>query len=107
MKTLPIVIALLGLVGLLAYTNPSMNNYEAFYKQKFQQEASKGSDPLIGALGSLLSGIASSVMTSQTARRDFVIFSTYDTTMLDKHIKAIGVLNNFIVTQQPDLPSEG
>ncbi|NJD08759.1 MAG: DUF4359 domain-containing protein [Methylococcaceae bacterium] len=106
MKTVLWVLVVVCLVGLLAYTNPDMDRYQAYCSQEIQQEVGKkGSDPLTGALGSLLGGFAGTVMASQTARHDYVIFSSYDTTLGTEHFRAIGVLNNFIVLEKPQRQS--
>jgi hypothetical protein len=41
-------------------------------------------------------------MTKQTVRKDYVFFSTYDTTFGNEHMQAIGILNNFYITESPE-----
>ena len=57
---------------------------------------------MAGALGSLLGGFAANLMTKETVRKDYVFFSTYDTAFGNEHIRAIGVLNNFYITESPE-----
>lgn len=102
MKMLTMAVVLLGMLALLAYTNPSLTRYEEFVGQRVLEEARKQKDPLAGAIGSMFSGFVSSMLVHQTARRDYVFFSTYDTPLGQEHIKALGVLNNFFITEPAD-----
>jgi hypothetical protein len=105
MKTVLWVLVVVCLAGLLAYTNPDMERYQAYCSQEIQQEVGTGGDPLTGALSSLLGGFAGTVMASQTVRHDYVVFSSYDTALGAEHIRAIGVLNNFIILEKPQRKS--
>lgn len=105
MKLLPIILVLIALLGLLAYTNPELDDYDQFVNQQFTEESRKAKDPVTGALGSLLGGFAASVMIKQTVRKDYVFFSTYDTAFGNEHMRAIGVLNNFYITENPQSKS--
>jgi hypothetical protein len=102
MKLFSITLILIALLGLLAYTNPGLNNYDQFISQRITEESRKAKDPAAGALGSLLGGFAANLMTTQTVRKDYVFFSIYDTAFGNEHIKAIGVLNNFYITESPE-----
>jgi len=97
MKLFSITLILIALLGLLAYTNPNLNNYDQFISQRITEEARKEKDPLAGALGSLFGGFAANLMTKQTVRKDYVFFSTYDAAFGNEHMRAIGVLNNFYI----------
>ena len=101
MKLFSITLILIAVFGLLAYTNPDLNNYDQFISQQITQETRKEKDPMAGALGSLLGGFAANLMTKQTVRKDYVFFSTYDTAFGKEHLRAIGVLNNFYITENP------
>ena len=101
MKLFSITLILIALLGLLAYTNPKLDNYDQFISQRITEETRKEKDPMAGALGSLLSGFAADLMIKQTVRKDYVFFSTYDTAFGNEHIRAIGALNNFYVTESP------
>ena len=102
MKLFSFTLILIGLLGLLAYTNPKLDNYDQFISQRITEETRKEKDPLAGALGSLLGGFAANVMTKQTIRKDYIFFSTYDASFGNEHIRAIGVLNNFYITESPE-----
>jgi Domain of unknown function (DUF4359) len=102
MKLFSIFLILVALFGLLAYTNPKLDNYDQFISQRITEETRKEKDPLAGALGSLLGGFAANLITNQTVRKDYVFFSTYDTAFGNEHIRAIGVLNNLYITEEPE-----
>jgi hypothetical protein len=102
MKLFSIVLILIALLGLLAYTNPKLDNYDQFIGQRITEETRKAKDPMAGALGSLLGGFAANLMTKQTVRKDYVFFSTYDTAFGNEHIRVIGVLNNLYITEEPE-----
>ncbi len=102
MKLFSIILILIALFGLLAYTNPKLDNYDQFISQQIIEETREAKDPVAGALGSLLGGFAANLMTKQTVRKDYVFFSTYDTAFGNEHMQAIGVLNNFYITENPE-----
>jgi hypothetical protein len=102
MKLFSITLILIALLGLLAYTNPKLSNYDQFISQRITEETKKEKDPLVGVLGSLFGGFAADLMTKQTVRNDYVFFSTYDTAFGNEHIRAIGILNNFHITESPE-----
>jgi hypothetical protein len=93
---------LVALFGLLAYTNPKLDNYDQFISQRITEETRKEKDPVAEALGSLLGGLAANLMTKQTVRKDYVFFSTYDTAFGNENLQVIGVLNNFYITESPE-----
>jgi hypothetical protein len=99
MKLFSIILILIVLFGLLAYTNPKLDSYDQFINQRITEETRKEKDPVAGVLGSLLGGFAANIMTKQTVRKDYVFFSTYDAAFGNEHLRAIGVLNNFYITE--------
>jgi hypothetical protein len=99
MKLFSITLILIALFGLLAYTNPGLNSYDQFISQRVTEETRKEKDLVVGALGSLLGGFAANLMTTQTVRKDYVFFSTYDTAFGNEHMRTIGALNNFYITE--------
>ncbi len=101
MKLFSITLILIALSGLLAYTNPGLNDYDQFISQRITEETKKQKDPVAGVLGSLLGGLTANLMTTQTVRKDYIFFSTYDTAFGNEHLRAIGVLNNFYTTESP------
>ena len=102
MKLFSITLILIALFGLLAYTNPKLDNYDQFISQRITEETRKEKDTVAGTLGSLLGGFAANLMTKQTVRKDYVFFSTYDMAFENEHLRAIGILNNFYITENPE-----
>ena len=104
MKSLVIIAALLALLSLMVYTNPSMddlNNYVCQYVIKESQKKIK--DPQGQFLGAILGSIAGSVMSSQTVRTDYILFSTYEVQFGKERFRALGIFWNFILLEKPDL----
>jgi hypothetical protein len=103
-KVLSAVVVALCLLGLLVFTNPRMEDYEQYLRQEILRETGKGDDVGI-ALGALVSGVASSLLTGATVRNDYVFWSTYETMLGNKPLRVLGVLRNFVVLQDADLAS--
>jgi len=101
-KLLSFIIVMVALLGLLAYTNPTLESYESFVHQKIIQEA-QGND-VNQALGYFLGGFASRFLASQTIRKDYIFLSIYETNIGDEHLKALGILKNFILLETPRSP---
>lgn len=102
MKSLAFTIVIVALLGLLAYTNPTLESYESFVHQKIIQESQ--SNDVNRALGYFLGGFASRFVAGQTIRKDYVFLSIYETTMGDQQLKALGILKNFILLETPQSP---
>lgn len=102
MKLIAIVLILIAFSGLLAYTNPQLENYDQFISQRMIETSRQQKDPLAGAFGALFGDFAARLMTQQTLRKDYVFFSTYDTAFGNQQMRAIGVLNNFYLTEEPE-----
>jgi len=104
MKTLSILIVIMGVMGLLAYKNPSMEDYNQFLRQSIIEETHKAKgDPLGQALGALFGGLAGTLVTNQTIRRDYVFFSLYEAKFGNDKLKLLGILKNFLFIEKPDL----
>jgi hypothetical protein len=104
MKSLPIVIASIALVGLMAYTNPSMDDFGNYVRQYVIKESQKEmKDPLGRFLTSILGGIAGGVVSTQTVRTDYILFSTYEVQWGKERFKALGICRNFVLLEKPDL----
>lgn len=101
MKMIISIIALIGITILMAVTNPKLETYEQFVDQQINIETRKQQDPLANVIGSLFGGVATNFVIQQTVRQDFVLFSTYDTQFGNEHLKAIGLFNNFYITEKP------
>ena len=104
MKSLAIIIAVVALVGLMVYTNPSKDDLSNYVRQYVMKESQKKiKDPQGQFLGTILGGIAGSVMSSQTVRTDYILFSTYEVQFGKERFKALGIFGNFILLEKPDL----
>ena len=104
MKSLSIIIALVALVGLMVYTNPSMDDLGNYVRQYVMKESMKKmKDPQGQFLSAVLGGIAEGVVSSQTLRTDYVLFSTYEVRFGKERLKALGIFRNFILLEKPDI----
>jgi hypothetical protein len=97
-KTLASTIVIVAILALLAYTNPQLDHYERFIEQEIVQKTSK---QLERVLGQVLGGLASTVLINNTTRTDYVFLSTYETSLGDERLRALGILNNFMVLEMP------
>lgn len=104
MKYLAIIIGLVALAGLMVYTNPSKDDLGNYVRQYVIKESQKKmKDPKGQALSAMLGGIAGSVMSSQTVRTDYILFSTYEVQFGQERFSALGIFRNFIPLEKPDL----
>ena len=98
MKSLSGTIIIVALLGLLAYKNPTLDDYEHFMRQKITEESKTDVEK---ALGFFFGDFASRFVASQTVRKDYIFLSTYDTELNGEHLRAFGILNNFIILENP------
>jgi hypothetical protein len=106
MKLIASVIIVIALLGLMAYTNPSIDEYNTYIRQSIVKEGQKPkTDPVSQLLSPLLGGIAGTLVTSQTVRTDYVFFSIYEVRLGNERLKALGVLKNFVLLEKPDVKS--
>jgi hypothetical protein len=104
MKSLAIIIVLLALATLMVYTNPSSDDLGNYVRQYVMKESQKKmQEPSGQFLSSILGGIAGSVISSQTIRTDYILFSTYEVQFGKERFKALGIFRNFILLEKPDL----
>lgn len=99
MKLLASTLIPIAILGFLAYTNPKMDGYDQFINQRILEKTRHANDPLEGMIGSVLGGFAAKLLSQQTIRKDYIFFSRYDTAIGNKHIRSIGVLNHFYLTE--------
>lgn len=102
MKLLSFTIATVALLGLLVLTNPKMVDYEQFVRN-FVTDSTGNAEPIDRALGLLFGGLAGSLASTVTTRHDYVLFSIYNSTLPNNHLKVFGALNNFFVMEQSTL----
>jgi tryptophanase len=104
MKSSALAIALVALLGLLAYSNPSLDDFGNYVRQNIVQESQRErNDPLGGFLGSIMGGIAGGLVTNQTVRTDYIFFSMYEVRFGKERLKALGILRNFILLEEPEM----
>lgn len=102
MKVLSVVIAVVAVVALMVFTNPSMNDFDTYIRQSVIKESEKQTQDSMGRfLGSIVGGVAGSVVTSQTVRSDYLIFSLYEARLGPEKLKALGICRNFILLESP------
>lgn len=101
MKSLSFTIVTVSFLGLLAYTNPTLESYESFVHQQILESAEKRNDTLTRALGYLFGGFASEMFSKLTIRKDYVFLSTYETKIGNEQLRVLGVLRNFIILETP------
>ncbi|MCE5334410.1 MAG: DUF4359 domain-containing protein [Desulfobacteraceae bacterium] len=95
---------LIGLfaAGTLAFTNPSLNDYQDFMRQEIIKQSRKsGEASLERILGPLLGGFAGGLIASQTIREDYIFFSTYELSIGKKRLRALGIAKKFVVLEVP------
>lgn len=103
MKVLSTVIVILAVLGLLAFKNPSMDDYHNYLRQSIVKEFQKEkSEVLEQVLGPLVGGLASTLVSSRTVRTDLIFMSLYEARLGDEKLKVLGILNNFIVLKKPE-----
>lgn len=108
MKSLPIIITLAALVALMVYTNPTSDDLGNYVRQYVMKESqTKMQEPQGQFLGTILGGIAGGVISSQSVRTDYVLFSIYEVQFGKERFKALGLFKNFILLEKPDLKRLG
>lgn len=104
MKTLSFTLLLIAVFGLLAFTNPKIDDYQDFVQQSVVKEIRQQPDDSMNRLfGSLLGRFSGSFIAAQTIRHDYVFFSLYDSELADHRLKVLGIFRNFFVLEgRPD-----
>jgi len=88
-SVLKVVIAL-GILAVLAATNPTKTDYTDWLTTKM---ATEGRNPLQVAVTSL---IGDRLISNVTTRTDYLLFSVYNAKIDNSTYKAVGILHNFI-----------
>lgn len=81
-------IIILGIVLLLFSTNPSESQFKEFLKEDFKKQAKEAG---LGIFGGPLAGLAG--LTS--SRNDYLLFSTFEISILGDKYEYLGILNHF------------
>ena len=106
MKTLSLTNIIVGLLGLMVYTNSSLDDYREHINQSFLQQASEQKHPLNTILGSFFGDLASSMIARQTVRKDYIFLSTYDTKLGQEWLRSVGILKQFFRYETPSALKE-
>jgi len=107
MKLLSLIIAIVALLGLMAFKNPNLDDYNNYVRQvvvkEFQKTAEKeGGGPFGQMLAPLLGNLAGGLMASQTVRSDYIFFSIYEARLSGERLKLLGILSQFFVLEKPE-----
>lgn len=94
MKLLSTTLILIAVVGLLVYTNPTLDEYSNYMRQQIVHEAND-QDQESRSLAVALGGIASYFISNATTRENYVVFSVFKTELGPKRKRCIGLLGNF------------
>lgn len=88
-------------------TNPSMEDYSNFLGHKYVHSA-KNQDDITRGFALILGGLAGSVLSTQTTRKNYLLFSTYETDTGSKKLLYVGIFKNFINLEETrDQPGQG
>lgn len=110
MRLLAFTILFIAILGLMALTNPSMEDYENFIRQSVVLESRKEmGNPMGQALAPFVGELAGSLVKKQTMRTDYVLLSLYEARVGQHKLRTLGMFRNFFIIEKPDLkwPSSG
>lgn len=96
MKAIITTIILIGLVLLLAVTNPSPEQHSNYLRQEMSEQA-KHEGEMTQAIVLLFGGMAEEVLANATTRENYLLFSVYSTGMADNDLMVLGIIGNFFV----------
>ena len=108
--SLVIVVALLGLCVVLAMTNPTSQDYGAFLGVRLEQAVGRMDQSLTEQERTLIHGLYASqgpklielVVQKHTRRRNFGLFSLFESRMLEQNVLVLGVASVFIPLEGVD-----
>ena len=103
MKSLILFLFGIALFGAMIVTNPTMDDYSKFLGHKYVQ-GTDSKDDVTKGFALILGGIAGGVMSSETTRKNYLLFSTYETNMGTKTLVYIGIFKNFINLEEAAQP---
>lgn len=86
------LIIVVGVVGLLAATNPSLSSYVAW----FDQSVTTHSSALVSTLASIFAGPLRSLIANNTIQQNWIVLSIYHTTLMGQQVTVLGILEHFI-----------
>lgn len=108
--SLAIVVGLLGLCVVLAMTNPTSQDYGAFLGVRLEQAVERMDQSLTEQERTLIHGLYASqgpkvielVVQKHTRRRNFGLFSLFESRVLEQNVLVLGVASVFIPLEGVD-----
>ena len=105
MKLLSLVLVMIAALGLLTYTNPTMDDYSDFIRKSVVEGVRKEKpDPLGQLFSPLLGTITGTLVATQTVRHDYIFFSLYEVEFGKERLKTLGLLKRFVLLETPRAP---
>jgi hypothetical protein len=92
------------ILGLLAITNPDMDDFKQAARDRLEKEL-EGKSDVEKAIGKMLGGTATDLLASRTTRTNMILGSLYSFSVDDKEYRYIGIASFFIPLQK-ELPLE-
>ena len=81
--------------GTMILTNPTIDDYSDYMQQGIVN-STKDKDDLSRGLALLFGGLAGSVVSRATTRRNFLFFSVYHTDLKTDKYRCLGIFGNFV-----------
>ncbi len=107
MKSLIALVLGVAIAVAMVATNPTMDDYSNFLGHKYVHSADS-QDNVTRGFALILGGLAGSVLAAQTTRKNYFLFSTYETDTGTKKLVYMGVFKNFINLEEArEQPAEG
>lgn len=102
MKKAVFLLISLFLLGLMAATNPTMDDFQGYIRQSILKETqkNKGEYAALGQMfGSFVGGLAGNFLAGQAIRNDYIFFSTYGIQFANQRFRTLGILKNFFILE--------
>ena len=94
MKKIIATLIIIAILGFMAATNPTLDDYSKFMKQEII-DSNKNQSDAARSITSLLGGLAGHVIASATTRKNYVFFSIYKSDVYTNKRTCIGIFGNF------------
>ena len=95
MKSVVVTLLFIVIVGIMISTKPKIDDYANFMRQEIVR-GTKDEDNLSEGLALLFGGLAGSVLSNATIRRNYLLFSTYQMDLETGPLRCLGMLGNFV-----------
>lgn len=90
-----VAIVAVAVIGLLALTNPKMEDFKSYLKQEILKSSTRDPAHSHPILGGLVASLVGATVDSVTTRDNFVIGSLYTVQLGSKHAVFLGALGLF------------